>query len=200
MDDQHSVTTVIALRFTPWQPCPFQRHLDFSGKLPATLQLLHKDYSFRYLPVCSQDVNDTQLANPPEQKESRKILGLPQSTTPPNRPEPSTGGWSSFPLTYLNGGAAIVHQSRCTHWYHHHYRRHHATNMHLQPQKIHLLWRVSQLAVLCWEQMCRMNHASFHQSQRRSFFRDVPVYSPRVSGGIGATKPTYLRRQTGRSA
>ena len=26
--------------------------------------------------------------------------------------EPSTGGWSSFPLTYLNGGAAIVHQSR----------------------------------------------------------------------------------------
>ena len=31
------------------------------------------------------DVNNTHLANPPQQKESRKTLGLPQSTTPNRR-------------------------------------------------------------------------------------------------------------------
>ena len=35
-------------QFTPWQTCSFQRHLDFSGKHSATLQLLREDYSFRY--------------------------------------------------------------------------------------------------------------------------------------------------------
>ena len=35
------------LHFTPWQTCSFQRHLDFSGKHSAMLQLLHEDVSFR---------------------------------------------------------------------------------------------------------------------------------------------------------
>ena len=37
-----------ALHFTPWQICSFQRHLDFSGKHSATLQLYREDYSFTY--------------------------------------------------------------------------------------------------------------------------------------------------------
>ena len=36
------------LYFTPWQTCSFRNHLDFSGKHSATLQLLCKDFSFRY--------------------------------------------------------------------------------------------------------------------------------------------------------
>ena len=44
-------TAQSALHFTSWQTCSFQRHLDFSGKHSATLQLLHEDYSFRYPPL-----------------------------------------------------------------------------------------------------------------------------------------------------
>ena len=32
-----------ALNFTPWQTCSIQRHIDFSGKHSAMLQLLHED-------------------------------------------------------------------------------------------------------------------------------------------------------------
>ena len=39
------------LHFTPWQTCSFQCHFDFSGKHSTTLQLLHKDYSFKYPPL-----------------------------------------------------------------------------------------------------------------------------------------------------
>ena len=31
-----------------WQTCSFQRHLDFSRKHTATLQLLREDYSFTH--------------------------------------------------------------------------------------------------------------------------------------------------------
>ena len=44
-------TAQSALHFTPWSTCSFQRHLDFSGKHSATLQLLREDYSFRYPPL-----------------------------------------------------------------------------------------------------------------------------------------------------
>ena len=39
-------TTQGSLHFTPWQTCSLQCQLDFYGKCSATLQLLHKDYSF----------------------------------------------------------------------------------------------------------------------------------------------------------
>ena len=44
-------TAQSALHFIPWQTCSFQRHLNFSGKHSATLQLLRDNFSFRYLPL-----------------------------------------------------------------------------------------------------------------------------------------------------
>ena len=48
------VTAQSALHFTPWQTCSFQRHLDFSWKQSAMLQLLRRLFVRISTTVCSQ--------------------------------------------------------------------------------------------------------------------------------------------------
>ena len=52
-------------RFTirPWQTRSFQRHLDFSGKHSATMQLLREDYSFKYPPMSAAKYSGIQLSD-----------------------------------------------------------------------------------------------------------------------------------------
>ena len=44
------------LHFTSWQTCSTEHHLDFSGKHPAILQLMHKDYSYTNIHHCLQPI------------------------------------------------------------------------------------------------------------------------------------------------
>ena len=55
-------TAQSTLHFIPQQNCSFQGHFNFSWKHSAILQLLRKDYSFRYPCMCVARYSFIQLS------------------------------------------------------------------------------------------------------------------------------------------
>ena len=100
----------------PRRNCSFQRQLDFSGKLSATLQLLRGDYSFTYPPLSipwysfiqlgelwQLGVNGIAKTSKLQQEESNPgYLDVQTTTSPPPPPPPPTcGSRVYFPRLHL---------------------------------------------------------------------------------------------------